>query len=527
MKRLMSLIITMMILLIPLLTACQPTPEVEPLVVLIANDEGRLTPTSHTSTVGQWMTGWVYDSLYARDVDLNPVPSLATGATPSADGLSWEITLRDDITWHDGEPLTPNDVIFSYGFLMKAGYAPQLAPIDHMEMTGDHALRIVLRQPSPFFLREALASTYIVPAHIWQDVDPESEAVTQFEAGVGTGAYRLTEVVPGESYTFTANEDYFVGEPRVKIIRADIVTDPVQREEQLKAGAAAAILDPIGPTRADTWAEAEGIALSEGSDFTNYVLYVNGSRPPFDQTRVREAISMAIDTRGLVNAVMAGRGMALPSSYYHPDLPWAVGIPHIYDPDATRALLEFSGLTDSDGNGIREWNGEPTAFTMLCNSNQPTEVAITTFVVNALRNVGLDAQPNCVDNDTLLRHIWPNFVAVTAPDYDLALWSWPGDSQLLRGFIGYLVADPTTDGWANLSGTVDADLDALSTQLLTTTSAEQREMLSEQVQDQLSRVMPMIPLISPNVSYAYRPDAYDGWVYMKGTGIMTVWSFLP
>ncbi len=75
---------------------------------------------------------------------------------------------------------------------------------------------------------------------------------------------------------------------------------------------------------------------------------------------------------------------------------------------------------------------------------------------------------------------------MSAPDYDLALWSWPGDSQQLRGFIGYLVADPNTDGWANLSGTVDADLDALSTQLLTTAGAEQREMLNEQIQDQFS-----------------------------------------
>jgi peptide/nickel transport system substrate-binding protein len=95
----------------------------EPLIVLIDNDEGPITP-ANANTFGGYMTGWIYDQLYIRTPDLGTIPHLATDATPSEDGLTWTITLRDDVKWHDGEPFTAEDVVFSYTFLTEAGRAP-------------------------------------------------------------------------------------------------------------------------------------------------------------------------------------------------------------------------------------------------------------------------------------------------------------------------------------------------------------------------------------------------------------------
>ncbi|HLF73744.1 MAG TPA: ABC transporter substrate-binding protein, partial [Anaerolineales bacterium] len=80
------------------------TPEPEgPLVVLIDNDEGPITPANFNTFIGFWMIGWVYDSLYIRTPELEPIPALATSATPSEDGLTWTLTLREGVNWHDGE----------------------------------------------------------------------------------------------------------------------------------------------------------------------------------------------------------------------------------------------------------------------------------------------------------------------------------------------------------------------------------------------------------------------------------------
>ena len=100
-----------------------------PLTVIIDNDEGPITPANFNTFIGFWMIGWVYDSLYIRTPELEPIPALATSATPSEDGLTWTVTLREGVTWHDGEPFTVEDVIFSYNFLIEAGRANNLAAI--------------------------------------------------------------------------------------------------------------------------------------------------------------------------------------------------------------------------------------------------------------------------------------------------------------------------------------------------------------------------------------------------------------
>ena len=103
----------------------------QPLIVLLDNDEGPITPANFNTFIGYWLVGYVYDSLFARAPDLSIVPALATEATPSEDGLTWNVKLRDDVTWHDGQPFTAEDVIFSFDFLKAAGRAPNLSGRRH------------------------------------------------------------------------------------------------------------------------------------------------------------------------------------------------------------------------------------------------------------------------------------------------------------------------------------------------------------------------------------------------------------
>jgi len=502
--------------------------ETGPLTVLIDNDEGPITPANFNTFIGFWMIGWVYDSLYIRTPELEPIPSLATSATPSADALTWTITLREGVKWHDGEPFTAADVIFSYNFLIEAGRANQLAAIESMEANGDYDLTIHLGSPQPFFLNEGLAATYIMPEHIWKDQTPVSGELSQFQGLIGTGAYKLAQVEPGQFYVFEANPDYFRGEPQVKQIIAKIVKDRIQQFNQLRSGDADAVLSSVPPALVDELQNTEGLKLAQGSDFFNYIFYTNGSRAPFDQPAVRQAIAKAIDTRALVDVVLLGQGVALPLNWYHPDLGWSINLPHVFDPAAAQAELEAAGLVDSDGNGIRELNGTNTDFSILCDVNNPVEVRTTELITGWLADVGLGAHQNCLDIDSSVALIWPNFVAVAEPDYDMAIWGWSSGPQIQRGFVRFLTnCDFGVIGWGNLTGICDPELDALLEQFVSSPDAELTEDLSRQIQERMATNLPFIPLMSPGGNFAYRAAAYDGWVYMKGTGIMTIWSFLP
>jgi len=505
--------------------ASEPPPG--PLVVLIDNDEGPITPANFNTFIGFWMIGWVYDPLFVRSPDLVPIPALATEATPSADGLTWEIQLRDDVRWHDGEPFTSEDVVFSYDFLIAAGRAPNLSAVESVEANGDFAVTIHLKTPAPFFLNEGLAGYYILPEHIWRDQPPVSGELNQFQGQIGTGAYKLADVVPGEFYVFEANPDYYRGPPRVPQIIAKIVKDRTQQFNQLRTGDAAAVLSSVPPALV---LELEGdseIELLHGSDFFNYIFYTNASRPPFDNLDVRLAIAKAIDAERLVNTVLLGQGVVLPLSWYHPDLPWSANIPHEFDAAQAAQLLETAGLVDYDEDGIREFDGQPTDFEILCDTNNPVEVRATELISTMLKEVGLGASPKCLDIDTEVSLIWPNFVAVANPDYDMAIWGWSSGPQFQRGFIrGMVSGDFGVIGWANLTGLSDAELDQLITDYVTNPDPTQTEALSQAVQERFAAVLPWIPLMSPGGNFAYRPEAYDGWVYVKGTGIMTLWSFL-
>lgn len=500
----------------------------EPLVVLIDNDEGPITPANYNTFIGYWLVGWVYDPLYIRTPDLKVVPALATSAVPSADGLTWTVTLRSGVKWHDGEPFTSKDVIFTYNFLVAAGRDKALGAIKSMEANGDNALTITLSAPQPFFLAESLAGNYIMPEHIWKDQKPDSGALSQFQGMVGTGAYKLTQVQPGEFYTFEANPDYYRGKPLVDKITAKIVKDRTQQFDQLRTKEAGAVLSSVPPAIVSYIQADTNVKLAQGSDFFNYILYINGSRKPFSDPKVRQAISDAIDTKSLADTVLLGQGVQLPQNWYHPDLAWSTNTPHIFDAAASQTALDTAGLKDTNGDGIRELNGKNTNFGILCDVNNPVEVRTSELIVGMLKAVGLGAHQQCLDIDSAVALIWPDFVAVPNPDYDLGIWGWSSTPQIQRGFIRIMTnCDFKGDGKYNLTGICDKTLDDYVNEFVTTIDQTRSDELSGLIQKRFVENLPWIPLMSPGGNFAYRPAAYDGWQYMRGTGIVTVWSFLP
>src|SRR6185503_15272584 len=493
------------------------TPEPKgPLTVLIDNDEGPITPANFNTFIGFWLVGWVYDSLYIRTPELEPIPSLATSATPSAGGLTWTVKLREGVKWHDGEPFTVKDVIFSYNFLIAAGRANNLAEIASMDADGDYGLTIHLKSPQPFFLNEGLAGTFVLPEHIWKDQTAVSGELSQFQGMIGTGAYKLAEVEPTQFYRFEANPDYFRGEPVVPEIIAKIVKDRTQQFNQLRAGEADAVLSSVPPAFVAELKSSDGIKLAQGSDFFNYIFYTNGSREPFSDPAVRQAIAKAIDTKTLVDVVLLGQGVELPLNWYHPNLAWSINIPHVYDPEAAAAELEAAGLVDADGNGIRELNGTDTDFGILCDVNNPVEVRATELIAGWLNEVGLGSHQNCLDIDTEVALIWPNFVAVAEPDYDMAIWGWSSTPQAQHGFVRFLTnCDFGGLAWGNLTGICDPDLDLLVEEFVSTIDQPRSNELSDLIQERIAQNLPFIPLMSPGGNFAYRPDAFDGWVYTR------------
>ncbi|WP_432496859.1 ABC transporter substrate-binding protein [Kineococcus auxinigenes] len=171
-------------------------------------------PYAPSSIGGQ---GTVFESLFFinKAQESDPVPLLGTEYSWNEDGTQLSVTLREGVEWSDGEPFTAQDVAFTFDMLKNTpgingtGYDGTVAVVDdtHVTFTWD--------APAYTSGPDVLSQIYIVPEHLWKDIDPTTDIM---EEPVGTGAYVLGDFKP-QAFTFSANEGYWGGAPEVKTIR--------------------------------------------------------------------------------------------------------------------------------------------------------------------------------------------------------------------------------------------------------------------------------------------------------------------
>lgn len=499
------------------------------LTIAIDNDEGPITPVNFNTFVGGILLNYIYDPLLIEDPQLNVVPALAKEVKRSDDGLTYDLTLRDDVKWHDGHPFTAQDVVFSYNFIFKAGRAAGLAAMDKIEAKGDHEVILTLKKPNPFFDQAVFTKVQIFPEHIWKDQVPTSDKLVPFQGKIGTGPYMLAEVSPGEFYRLKANPDYYRGKPTVDELVIRIIKDRTAQFNALKAGEVGAVGVSVPAALVGDLATSTDIKIAQGADFFNYVIHMNEDRPPFNQLAVRRAIAKAIDRKKLVETAVLGRGTVLPLGYVHPALPWyhpTTDIP--FDPAGAKTDLDAAGIKDTNGNGVREASGKDIDWKILCDTNNPAEVRAASLIAGWLTDVGLTTTPKCMDIDTAVTFVWPDFNAAKGRDYDLTTWGWSAVPETNRAFVNFFFnSDLTNVGWANVADYKDPKFDETLNTFVSTTDPKKLTDLDNQIQDYIAANLPLIPLFSPDGNFAYRPAAYDGWVYTKGLGIMPIWSFIP
>ncbi|UCH27299.1 MAG: hypothetical protein JSV66_06585, partial [Trueperaceae bacterium] len=202
----------------------------------ITQDEGTLTPyTYQTGYPGYELMTLIYDQLFLMDENLVPQPWLVSDLEISADGLSYKISLRPGITWHDGEPLTADDVAFSINYYQNnllGRFTRSANKVTGVEVLDDLNVILSLGAPDATFLQTGLADMPMLPEHIWSSV---TEPKTMAEA-IGSGAYRLSEYRSDQFYRLEENPDYWGPSPAFDAIIAPIIRDQTATFQALQTG---------------------------------------------------------------------------------------------------------------------------------------------------------------------------------------------------------------------------------------------------------------------------------------------------
>ena len=498
----------------------------------ITGDESTLNPYSYVTGSPGWnMLLLQYDTLYQLDGSGIPQPWLAATATVSGDGLTVILDLRDDVTWHDGEPFTAEDVKFTVDYFKQythGRFTRDLRPVESAEVTGDYQVTLTLTAPSPSLEIGTLADVPILPQHVWSAIENPDETELGIETNVGTGPYKLTEYVPDQFYRFEANADYWAGAPLVNELVFVRYADTTGSIAALQSAEVDMLVNSVPPEQAPLLTSMGDIDVIQGPLFTTDMINYDMERAPFDQLAVRQAMSLAINRQDIIDTVYLGTGTVGNIGWTHPvSVYYNSEISAAYDPVGAAALLDEAGITDSDGDGIRELDGEPLSFEFLTPSNNALRIRIAELVREMLLAVGIDAQVAVVEQTTWEEAVWPGFDVNQGRNYDMSMWGWSAPVQADPVRIASLVHSDPAIGSVNLTGYKNEQIDALSEELLTTLDMDRRVELMHEIQVTIAEELPFIMLLYPDAVYAYRPAVFDAWLFMSGQGVFHKLSFLP
>lgn len=514
----------------------QSTDEVRRVRVAIKGFENNITPFTvsfQANPATNDLQHLVYDSLFWSQSKADPEPWLAEKAEPSADNRTWTVTLRDDVVWHDGKPFGPEDVAFSYEYYkQQAGasgrYAHHVFDVpayERAEIVDDRTIKLFFSQPAPQFKIMPGADLPIIAKHIYEAVKEPGKMTTTLP--VGTGPFKLVEIVPDQRYRFEANDTYFKGAPKVDELELVVIKDPASAFTALRTGDVDMVERNVPAELLDQLKATKDIKIAEGTRFESTQLYFNARKAPLSDAKVRKAITLGIDLNAIVESVLLGQARPGRDTYLHPDSPWAVEDgDHEHDPDRAAELLDQAGFATKGPDGVRtSADGKRLEFSVLVSSFEPFDIRAVQLLARQLEPLGVKLNAEPLDPATLRqrRQAPPG----QAPTYDAYVSNIESHAHVDPDALYYFFHSPGPKGFGGaITGYSNPSYDKLVEEAATADNADRRRLLA-QAQEILARDMPLQVLWYPDGKWAYRPAAYDGWASDPGHGILTKRSLLP
>ncbi|MFW9810572.1 MAG: ABC transporter substrate-binding protein [Candidatus Thorarchaeota archaeon] len=400
-------------------------------VMAYGSDIGELNPLLWRSERSHWYDMLVYDTLLSYDDDLNLIPWLAESYSVSTDGLTVTFTVRDGATWHDGEPVTGDDVAFTFEYIRDAPSDVNWWSI-MQNLTSATAVGQVVtctfNQLYSFAL-DNLGEIYILPEHIWEGIDALDARWndhTNVTAHIGSGPYTYVNRVPDEYTTLDKYDDWWgadnpnVGQlPNIDRIRIDVVLGQDARILAMRSGEADTERYEVFGAYVNEILNAPELQLVTGvASQWDYVWGFNLTIPGLDDIDVRTAMAYAIDRTELINIGRLGFGTATTSAI--PD----VFFSGLFDEDGVfpendtiaNQILDDAGYVDNDGDGIRNFPGPaPTAeleFDCMSLSWDDISVATVTGIKLQMEDIGIKIN-NIVTDDG------PMYDAIYTGEYEM------------------------------------------------------------------------------------------------------------
>ncbi len=475
----------------PMLFPPAALPKNDPQTLVMADgkgDRGMLAPyTHHKNGFGYLYTSYMFDTLLGQDPKGNPAPNLAKSWELSDDGLMCELILSKNAQWHDGRPVTIDDVTFTFAYMTKHPYAyVSLDAVKKVEAIGSDKIRITLKYPDASLLSAKLIAMPILPKHIYEK-QPIPARFLSPKAAIGSGPYKLVSYDKAVGrYTFAKNPNYSFGQ--AKFDNLAIVRMGADAAIQAAKTGQVDVIARLPYDRIDA-ARESGLNVTTASSNLPARLAFNHHKRLKDK-QLRHALAYAIDRKAILDIVFRGGGLVAETGYFQKDSPWhgEQGDPaYSFNPaKAAKLLTDFGWKRNTDGTWLE--NGQPVKFSLIAGKEYKK---LAQVVSGQLGTFGIATDLRILGRSVLSSRIKEN-------DYDLALLSIS------------TIGDPVNIARRVMGGSWKGDRFRSNAEMKSVIKAQQkandpkeREKLLHRFQALYAEELPSYMLVNPYWAIAY------------------------
>jgi peptide/nickel transport system substrate-binding protein len=459
-----------------------------------------------------------YEGLTTRDENLEIAPGLAESWDGSDDGLTYTYTLRDGLTWSDGEPITADDVVWTIETSKEQEWENYVYFTQYLTVTAldERTVQVTSSIPTPQLPDMGFI---ILPKHIWEPLgDADGVASHDGTDGVGSGPFVLAPdgFQDQQAVTMVANPNWYGWEGEEPPVE-QIIFRHFENSDAMVAALESGEIDAahnVPAAAVENLESNEDIEVVIGYQGTIEEIAVNGGAGPAQphpallDVEVRRAMGHAIDKQALIEDLWYGHAQEGVTFLPSVDRKW---MPEFtdeekfnFDPDLANQMLDEGGYLDSDGDGIREMpdGTNPIVIRHLVNTNEALAAQYGDLLVGWMEAIGIGVELEAMDSDQL-------GTAIIEGNYDTFAWGWtPGVDP--DGMLSSFIADEI-EGW-NDANWVDERYDELYLQQIEELDEDTRiEQVHEMMKIFHEGATYISVLETPEIQ-AYRTDGFEGWV---------------
>lgn len=464
---------------------------VKDLVVAWLSDPPSMDPHMSTDQQTSVMTTHIYDTLVKHDKDLVIQPSLAESWN-AVDDVTWEFKLRQGIKFSDGSGFNAEVVKANLDRMLDPKVAsPRASLVDmvkEVKVVDENTLQIVTAYPySPLLAHLAHPGVSIISA---EAIKQDYEKVTAGDkAGAylnqnpaGTGVFKLESWNPGQEVKLVRNDDHWGDKAKLDSVTFKVVSEDGTRIAELETGYAH-IVEPVSPSSISRVEGLDGAYLNRQASLSLSYIGFNTEKKPFDDVRVRQALSMAINKDEIISGIYEGTGIPATG-------PLA---PDVYGYDASVKPIENN--IEKAKELMKEAGLEKGFSTTIWTNDNPERIKMAEYVQSKLKELNVDVKIEVVE--------WGAYLAQTAEGkHDMFVLGWStvtadADYGLYQVFHSANVGEP-----GNRTFTKDAELDKLLSEGRKESDPDKRKALYKQAQEKLVELAPML--------YIHHQEYLDG-----------------